>query len=92
MYAMQRGDVEPTRVVQNALDVLAQMLVAMVAADRRPWTTHGTARLRAASVSVPPTDARNAFDETLAMLAGKYPSDSPPNSSRASSGIASPTS
>src|SRR5215813_13972627 len=31
--AMAEGDVEPTRVIQNALDVLAQVLVAVVASD-----------------------------------------------------------
>ena len=33
--AMSEGDVEPTRVVQNALDVLAQIIVACVASDSR---------------------------------------------------------
>ena len=70
--AMAEGDVEPTRVVQNALDVLAQVLVAATAVEdstsdalfelaRRAYPYH---RL-----------SREAFDEVLAMLAGKYPSD-----------------
>jgi ATP-dependent Lhr-like helicase len=70
--AMADGDVEPTRVVQNALDVLAQVLVAATAVEdstsgqlyalvRRAYPYH---RL-----------SRDAFDEVLAMLAGKYPSD-----------------
>ena len=70
--AMAEGDVEPTRVVQNALDVLAQVLVAETAVDdstsvalfdlaRRAYPYH---RL-----------SREAFDEVLGMLAGKYPSD-----------------
>jgi ATP-dependent Lhr-like helicase len=70
--AMAEGDVEPTRVVQNALDVLAQVLVAATAVEdstseqlfalvRRAYPYH---RL-----------SRDAFDEVLAMLAGKYPSD-----------------
>ncbi len=70
--AMRDGDVEPTRVPQNALDVLAQTLVATAAIEdttaddlfalvRRAYPYH---RL-----------TRAAFDETLAMLAGKYPSD-----------------
>ena len=70
--AMAEGDVEPTRVVQNALDVLAQVLVAATAVEdstsaelfelaRRAYPYH---RL-----------SRAAFDEVLAMLAGKYPSD-----------------
>src|SRR6478609_6154079 len=36
--AMGDGDVEPTRVVQNALDVLAQVIVAIVAIDD-DWTS-----------------------------------------------------
>ncbi|MGH7636561.1 MAG: DEAD/DEAH box helicase [Gemmatimonadaceae bacterium] len=70
--AMSDGDVEPTRVVQNALDVLAQVLVAATAVEdstsaalyemaRRAYPYH---RL-----------SREAFDEVLAMLSGKYPSD-----------------
>ncbi len=72
--AMRAGDVEPTKVVQNALDVLAQLVVAMVASDTPEWTSaelfdfvrraypyHGLTRA--------------AFDEVLHMLSGKYPSD-----------------
>src|SRR6185436_9765004 len=70
--AMREGDVEPTRVVQNALDVLAQIIIAACSVEdetsaslfelvRRAYPYH---RL-----------TREAFDEVLAMLAGKYPSD-----------------
>jgi ATP-dependent Lhr-like helicase len=70
--AMRAGEVEPTRVVQNALDVLAQVMVAAASVDdwqagelfglvRRAYPYH---RL-----------SRAAFDETLSMLSGKYPSD-----------------
>ncbi|HEX7596504.1 MAG TPA: DEAD/DEAH box helicase, partial [Gemmatimonadaceae bacterium] len=70
--AMRAGDVEPTHVVQNALDVLAQVIVAAVSVDdwqsqdlfllvRRAYPYHGLTRA--------------AFDEVLAMLSGKYPSD-----------------
>jgi len=70
--AMRDGDVEPTRVVQNALDVLAQVIVAATAVEdwhsdelfalvRRAYPYH---RL-----------TRAAFDEVVEMLAGKYPSD-----------------
>lgn len=71
--AMQSGDVEATRVVQNALDVLAQLIVAMVAADP-PWTADG---LYAFVRRAYPWHGlgRAAFDETLEMLAGRYPSD-----------------
>jgi len=70
--AMMAGEVEATRVPQNALDVLAQSMVAMASIEdttadamfdlvRRAYSYH---RL-----------TRSAFDETLAMLSGKYPSD-----------------
>jgi ATP-dependent Lhr-like helicase len=70
--AMREGDVEPTIVPQNALDVLAQTITAMVSVDdwraddlfalvRRAYPYH---RL-----------TRAAFDEVVAMLSGKYPSD-----------------
>jgi ATP-dependent Lhr-like helicase len=63
--AMRAGDVEPTHVVQNALDVLAQVIVAAVSVDdwqsqdlfhlvRRAYPYHGLTRA--------------AFDEVLAML------------------------
>ena len=67
------GDVEPTRVVQNSLDVLAQVIVATVALDD-DWTS---ARLFDLVRRAYPYHAltRTAFDEVLAMLSGKYPSD-----------------
>jgi ATP-dependent Lhr-like helicase len=71
--AMEAGDVEPTRVVQNALDVLAQIIVAIVASEPE-WTATGLYDFARRAY---PYHAltRAAFDETLAMLAGKYPSD-----------------
>ena len=74
LEAMRSGDVEPTRVVQNALDVLAQILVAIVASETPEWTSAGLFDLVRRAY---PYHAltRAAFDETLAMLAGKYPSD-----------------
>jgi ATP-dependent Lhr-like helicase len=70
--AMRAGEVEPTQVVRNALDVLAQVVVAAVSVDdwtpgdlfavvRRAYPYH---RL-----------SRAAFDEVVAMLSGKYPSE-----------------
>ncbi|MEO8562939.1 MAG: DEAD/DEAH box helicase, partial [bacterium] len=72
--AMSEGDVEPTHVVQNALDVLAQIIVACVASDTPEWTA---SELFDFVRSAYPYHAltRAAFDETLGMLAGKYPSD-----------------
>ena len=70
---MRSGDVEPTRVVQNALDVLAQVIVAAVAIDD-DWT--GAELFDLVRQSYPYHRlTRDAFDEVLAMLAGKYPSD-----------------
>src|SRR5690242_14012782 len=72
--AMSDGDVEPTRVVHNALDVLAQIIVACVASDTPEWTA--TELFDFVRQAYPyHTLTRSAFDETLAMLAGKYPSD-----------------
>ncbi len=74
LEAMRTGDVEPTRVVQNALDVLAQIIVAIVASETPEWSS---AELFDLVRRAYPYHAltRAAFDETLAMLAGKYPSD-----------------
>ncbi len=72
--AMRSGDVEPTRVVQNPLDVLAQIIVAMVASDEPEWTAREMYDFVRRAY---PYHAltRAAFDETLSMLAGKYPAD-----------------
>ncbi|HEY7394548.1 MAG TPA: DEAD/DEAH box helicase, partial [Gemmatimonadaceae bacterium] len=70
--AMREGDVEPTRVVQNALDVLAQVIVAMVAVD--DWTSADLFELVRSAYPYHQL-TRAAFDEVLAMLSGKYPSD-----------------
>ncbi|HEY6218471.1 MAG TPA: DEAD/DEAH box helicase [Gemmatimonadaceae bacterium] len=71
--AMREGDVEPTTVVQNALDVLAQVVVAAVAVDD-DWTRDSLFRVvRRAYPYHRLTDA--AFDEVLEMLSGKYPAD-----------------
>src|SRR3954465_6439377 len=71
--AMRDGDVEPTTVVQNALDVLAQVIVAAVSVEDE-WTRDSLlAMVRRAYPYSKLTDA--AFDEVLDMLAGKYPSD-----------------
>src|SRR4051812_28791099 len=71
--AMRDGDVEPTRVVQNSLDVLAQVIVAIVSIDD-DWTSAALFDLVRQAY---PYHAltRAAFDEVLAMLSGKYPSD-----------------
>jgi ATP-dependent Lhr-like helicase len=70
--AMRAGEVEPTHVVQNALDVLAQVIVAAVSVD--DWSSEGLFRLVRRSYPYHQL-TRTAFDEVLAMLSGKYPSD-----------------
>lgn len=72
--AMREGDVEPTRVVQNALDVLAQLIVAIVASEEPEWTSADLYQFVRHAYPYH-TLTRSAFDETLSMLAGKYPSD-----------------
>jgi len=74
LAAMSEGDVEPTHVVQNALDVLAQIIVACVASDTPEWTA---AELYDFVRQAYPYHSLSAaaFHETLEMLAGKYPSD-----------------
>src|SRR4030088_1871209 len=70
--AMRAGEVEPTHVVQNALDVLAQVIVAAVSVD--DWRSEDLFRLVRRSYPYHQL-TRGAFDEVLAMLSGKYPSD-----------------
>ena len=69
MYA---GAIEETRIPQNPLDVLAQHIVASVAVDPQ-HVDELFAVVRGASPfrHLP----RSVFDETLDMLAGRYPSD-----------------
>jgi ATP-dependent Lhr-like helicase len=70
--AMRAGDVEPTHVVQNALDVLAQVVVATVSVD--DWRSEDLFRLVRRAYPYHQLTC-GAFDEVLAMLSGKYPSD-----------------
>jgi ATP-dependent Lhr-like helicase len=70
--AMRAGEVEPTRIVQNALDVLAQVIVAAVSVD--DWDADALYALVRRSY---PYHAlpRAPYDEVVAMLSGKYPSE-----------------
>ena len=70
--AMRAGEVEPTQVVHNALDVLAQVIVAAVSVD--DWTAGDLFRLVRSAYPYHRL-SRAAFDEVLAMLSGKYPAD-----------------
>ena len=69
---MTAGAIESMRYPRNPLDVLAQQIVAMVAVDE--WTVNELAALvrRAAPFASLP---QSAFEATLDMLAGRYPSD-----------------
>ena len=69
---MLSGRIESLRVPANPLDVLAQQIVAATAMD--PWDVDELYGLmkRAASYAALP---RAAFDATLDLLAGSYPSD-----------------
>ncbi|MGI8701867.1 MAG: ATP-dependent helicase [Nocardioidaceae bacterium] len=69
---MRSGQIEALRVPTNPLDVLAQQIVASVSLD--DWQTDELFAVvrRAASFATLP---RSAFDATLDLLAGRYPSD-----------------
>ncbi len=69
---MRSGAIEKLSVPTNPLDVLAQQVVAMLAMDE--WDVDEVFALmtRAASYSQLP---RAAFDATLDLLSGRYPSD-----------------
>ncbi|HEU4610780.1 MAG TPA: crosslink repair DNA glycosylase YcaQ family protein, partial [Kofleriaceae bacterium] len=71
-HEMLDGKVEAIRVPDSALDVLAQQIVAMVAAD--PWQVSELERVirRAASYR---ELSHAAFVGVLDMLGGRYPSD-----------------
>ncbi|HEX4979398.1 MAG TPA: DEAD/DEAH box helicase, partial [Acidimicrobiales bacterium] len=70
---MQDGLIEETRVPRNPLDVLAQQVVAMVAAEAAMTVDDVFATVTAAYPFVDLT--RPVFDGVLDMLAGRYPSD-----------------
>jgi ATP-dependent Lhr-like helicase len=69
---MVAGSIEATRVPANALDVLAQQVVAMCALDT--WQAEDLLALvrRAAPFAGLP---QSAFEAVLDMLSGRYPSD-----------------
>ncbi len=69
---MRAGQIEALKVPANPLDVLAQQVVAAVALDT--WSTDDLFALvrRSASFATLP---RSAYDATLDLLAGRYPSD-----------------
>jgi ATP-dependent Lhr-like helicase len=69
---MRSGAIESLRVPANPLDVLAQQVVAMTALDA--WQAdelYALARRSAPFTQLP----RSAYDATLDLLSGRYPSD-----------------
>ena len=69
---MRSGAIEKLSVPTNPLDVLAQQVVAMLAMDEWDVDEMFTLATRAASYAQLP---RTAFDATLDLLSGRYPSD-----------------
>ena len=73
---MQAGLVEETRVPRNALDVLAQQIVATVAADSSDGPVPVERLLDMVRRAYPYRDLPDeAFHGVLDMLSGRYPSD-----------------
>ncbi len=68
---MLRGEVEPIHTPRNALDVLAQQIVALVAVEE--WTVEALYDLIRQAYPYAGLTER-LFQATLAMLAGHYPS------------------
>jgi ATP-dependent Lhr-like helicase len=70
---MRDGDIETTRFPKNALDVLAQQIVAMVASEESMDVDTLYARIRGATsyVELP----RAQLEGVLDMLSGRYPSE-----------------
>ncbi len=69
---MHEGAVEETRLPENPLDVLAQQLAAIcVTGERKVEELFALVRRAAPYAGLP----RSAFEGTLDMLAGRYPSD-----------------
>ncbi len=69
---MRSGAIEKLSIPANPLDVLAQQVVAMLAMDEWDVEEMYALMARAASYSQLP---RTAFDATLDLLSGRYPSD-----------------
>jgi ATP-dependent Lhr-like helicase len=69
---MRTGEIEAVRSPRNPLDVLAQQIVSIVATEDRDVEELLTLVRRAAPFTALP---RSAYEATLDMLAGRYPSD-----------------
>ena len=72
---MREGRIEPTVVPRNALDVLAQQIVAIVASSRgRPVQRRRPLRARHAHALLRRAAAATLLENVLDMLDGRYPS------------------
>ncbi len=73
---MREGAIETTVVPRNALDVLAQQIVAITAAapDEHANQHRGPARARDADALAMPSSAGRQLENVLDMLDGRYPS------------------
>src|SRR5437764_2101346 len=71
---MREGEIEPTVVPRNPLDVLAQQIVAMCAAVEDELPANDVFELARRSYSFAEL-TRPVFDSVLDMLDGRYPSD-----------------
>jgi ATP-dependent Lhr-like helicase len=71
---MHAGLVEETRVPRNPLDILSQQIVAMVAAAEKPVRVAEVAEVMGRAYSFADLSTE-AFEGTLDMLSGRYPSD-----------------
>ena len=69
---MRKGLIEKTEIPRNCVDVLAQQIVAICAAD--DWTVDDLERLVRRAYSFQGM-SREVLESVLAMLAGQYPSD-----------------
>lgn len=69
---MRRGKLEPIRLPENPLDVLAQQVVAMVA--QQDWTLEALETLLHRTANYARL-SREVLNEVLDMLAGRYPSN-----------------
>lgn len=72
VHRMRTGDIESLRVPANPLDVLAQQVVAATALDAWPVDDLFDVVRRSAPFTGLP---RSAYEATLDLLAGRYPSD-----------------
>ena len=88
---MREGRIEPTVVPRNALDVLAQQIVAIAASAPRRSQSPSTSSTRSSRARTPTPSCRARCSRTCSTCStGATRRRSSPSCARASSGIASP--